>query len=222
MINFMSQEKEENNSNYLRDEIMKRTLLTVLAITVFIAAQAQVKVRFGIRAGWNTANISNTDGRYVNSFYFGAYPTIIFTESYTLQPEINFTSQNINLYYQIDDYDDQTKMFIHGLTIINKFYITEKFHFLIGPFFDIKIYEGWYDRYEEDENYYEDNPEELLRYVDTGIVGGFGFSIIPNLIIEARYKQGFVDMYEWWYDGPTNNIHLNQTFQVGLSYKFDK
>ena len=93
---------------------------------------------------------------------------------------------------------------------------------MIGPFFDIKIYEGWYDRYEDHEDYYEDNPEDLLRYVDTGIVGGLGFNIIPNLTIEARYKQGFIDMYEWWYDGPTNEIHLNQTFQLGLSYKFDR
>ena len=218
----MSQKKDEINSIYGTDIVMKRVLLTLLMIAIFVGAQAQVKVRFGIRAGWNTANISNTDGRYVNSFYFGAYPAIIFTDNYTLQPEFNFTSQNVNLYYQIDDYDDQTKLFIHGMTIINKFYITEKFHFLIGPFFDIKIYEGWYDRYEDHEDYYYDNPEDLFRYVDTGIVGGFGFNIIPNLSIEARYKQGFVDMYEWWYDGPTNEIHLNQTFQLGLSYKFDK
>ncbi len=208
--------------NYFKDIFIKRVLLTILMFAIYIAAQAQVKVRFGIRAGWNTANISNTDGRYVNSFYFGVYPAIKFTENYTLQPELNFTSQNVNLYYQIDDYDDQTKMFIHGLTIINKFYIAERFHFLIGPFFDIKIYEGWHDRYEDNEDYYYDNPEDLLRYVDTGIVGGFGFDIIPNLSIEARYKQGFVDMYEWWFDGTTENLHLNQTFQVGLSYKFDK
>jgi opacity protein-like surface antigen len=58
--------------------------------------------------------------------------------------------------------------------------------------------------------------------VDTGITGGFGFNIVPNLIIEARYKQGFVDMYEWWFDGNTQNIHLNQTFQLGLSYKFER
>lgn len=200
---------------------MKRAFLTMLTLAIITAAQAQVKVRFGIRAGWNTANISNTDGRYVNSFYFGAYPSIIFTDNYTLQPELNFTTQNVNLFYQIEDYDDQIKLFINGITIINKLYISERFHFIIGPFFDLKIYEGWYDRYQDDENYYDDNPEDLLRYVDTGIVGGFGFNIIPNLSVEARYKQGFVDMYEWWFDGDTEDIHLNQTFQLGLSYKFD-
>jgi len=200
---------------------MKRAFLTILTLAIITAAHTQTKVRFGIRAGWNTANISNTDGRYVNSFYFGAYPAIIFTDKYTLQPELNFTSQNVNLYYQIEDYDNQIKLFINGITIINKLYISERFHFIIGPFFDIKIYEGWYDRYQDNENYYLDNPEDLLRYVDTGIVGGFGFNIIPNLSVEARYKQGFVDMYEWWFDGDTEDIHLNQTFQLGLSYKFD-
>ena len=218
----MSQKKVEIITNYLRAIMIKKNLLTILAIIVFVAAQAQVKASFGIRAGWNTANISNTDGRYVNSFYGGVNGVIRFTEKYTLQPEINFTSQNVNLFYQIDDYDEQTRLFIHGMTIINKFYITERFHFMIGPFFEFKIYEGWYDRYEDGDDYYYDNPEDLLRYVDTGITGGFGFNIIPNLIIEARYKQGFVDMYEWWFDGNTGSIHLNQTFQVGLSYKFER
>ena len=201
---------------------MRKVFLTLLAFSIFIAAQAQVKASFGIRAGWNSANISNTDGRYVNSFYGGVNGVIRFSENYTLQPEINFTSQNVYLFYQIDDYEEQTTLFIHGMTIINKFYITERFHFMIGPFFEFKIYEGWYERYEEGNDYYYDNPEDLLRYVDTGITGGFGFNIIKNLIVEARYKQGFVDMYEWWYDGPTNEIHLNQTFQLGLSYKFDR
>ena len=199
---------------------MKKVFLTLMTFSIFIVVQAQVKASFGIRAGWNTANISNTDGRYVNSFYGGVNAVIKFSENYTLQPEINFTTQNVNLFYQIDDYDEQTKMFIHGITIINIFYITERFHFLIGPYFELKIYNGWYDRFDEDDYY--DNPEDLLRYVDTGITGGFGFNIIPNLIIEARYKQGFIDMYEWWYDGNTQNIHLNQTFQLGLSYKFDR
>ena len=206
----------------LKISIIKQASLTLLLFFVFVAIQAQVKASFGIRAGWNTAYISNTDGQYMNSFYGGVNGVIRFSENYTLQPEINFTSQNVNLFYQIDDYDDQTKLFIHGMTIINKFYITKRFHFMIGPFFEFKIYEGWYDRYEDNEDYYYDNPEDLLRYVDTGITGGFGFNIIPNLIIEARYKQGFIDMYEWWFDGYTENIHLNQTFQLGLSYKFDR
>lgn len=207
--------------NYFKELFLNKVLLTILIFSVFFVAQAQVKASFGIRAGWNSANISNTDGRYVNSFYGGVNAVIRFSENYTLQPEINFTTQNVNLFYQIDDYDPQTTLFIHGITVINKFYITEKFHFMVGPYFEFKIYEGWYDRYEEDEYYY-DNPEDLLRYVDTGITGGFGFNIIPNLIIEARYKQGFVDMYEWWFDGYTENNHLNQTFQLGLSYKFDR
>lgn len=206
----------------LEISIIKKAVLTLLLFFVIASGQAQVKANFGIRAGWNTASISNTDGRYVNSFYGGVNGVIRFSENYTLQPEINFTSQNVNLFYDIDDYDDQTRMFIHGMTIINKFYITERFHFMIGPFFEFKIYEGWYDRYEDNEDYYYDNLEDLLRFVDTGITGGFGFNIIPNLIIEVRYKQGFVDMYEWWFDGYTENIHLNQTFQLGLSYKFDR
>lgn len=200
--------------------IIKKAILTLLLFFVFGSGQAQVKASFGIRAGWNTAYISNTDGQYVNSFYGGINGVIRFSKSYTLQPELNFTNQNVNLFYQIDDYNEQNRLFIHGLTIMNKFYISGKFHFMIGPFFDFKIYEGWYDRYEEGDYYY-DNPEDLLRYVDTGITGGFGFNIIPNLIIELRYKQGFVDMYKWWFDGYTENIHLNQTFQLGLSYKFD-
>jgi hypothetical protein len=29
-------------------------------------------------------------------------------------------------------------------------------------------------------------------------------------------------MYEWWFDGNTQNIHLNQTLQLGFSYKFER
>lgn len=213
--------ENETGKNYFKELFLNKVLLTILTFSICFTSQAQVKASFGIRAGWNSSNISNTDGRYANSFYGGVNAVIRFSENYTLQPEINFTTQNVNLFYQIDDYDPQTTLFLHGITVINKFYITERFHFMVGPFFEFKIYEGWYDRYEEGDYYYE-NPEDLLRYVDTGITGGFGFNIIPNLIIEARYKQGFVDMYEWWFDGNTENIHLNQTFQLGLSYKFDR
>ena len=199
---------------------MKRVSLIVIMLFISFATEAQVKVRFGIRAGWNSANISNTDGRYTNSFYGGVHAVIRFSEKYTLQPELNLTYQNVNLFYPIEDFDDKTKIWLHGGSIINKFYLTKKFHLMVGPFFGIKLYENWYENFNDDEDYYDD-PEDLLQYFDTGIVVGIGYNIIPNLLIEARFKQGFVDMYEWWYDGETNDSHLNQTFQLGLSYKFD-
>ena len=62
---------------------------------------------------------------------------------------------------------------------------------------------------------------------DFGLTGGLGYSMPNGLTFEARFKQGFVDIFGGEYsedsDGnvDVDQIYLNQLFQLGISYTFD-
>ncbi|MNG17966.1 hypothetical protein D3C84_1019910 [compost metagenome] len=86
------------------------------------------------------------------------------------------------------------------------------FHLLAGPSLDFKTSDN-FGRYGYD-------PIDT----DLAFVGGIGYSLPNGLTFEARFKQGFIDIYgydgvdydDYYYD----QVILNQVFQFGISYTF--
>jgi len=207
---------------------MKRFLVFFLIVFSCWVSHSQVKARFGIRAGLNSSKISNLEGSYQNDFYLGGFVAIKFSKFYVLQPELSFSRQGSKLGDYQDEFGHTNDIRIAFISnsIINKFYLSKNVHVIVGPYFDIKVFDNnWnMDYYTIDDysygsdTFYYDGEE--ATFVDTGIIFGLGYHIIPNLMLEVRYKQGFVSMFDWW-NTTTSNEYLNQVFQFGLAYKFD-
>lgn len=194
---------------------MKQTLLSAFLFFAVIASQAQVTVKPGIRAGANFSKITSTDFDYRPAFYVGGFVAVKLTRFYTLQPEINYSSQGAkaNVVYLIanQNYYAEQNISIGYLSfaMINRFTFSDQFDLHFGPTLD----------FQTDSNTYTNSD------VDLAFTAGVGYTLPFGLTIEARVKKGIVDVLESdSYNESYNYVddwNTNLVFQVGASYKFD-
>lgn len=199
--------------------------ITTLAFILFIGtltSQAQVTVNPGLRGGLNLSRLTNIDDNGLKSdFYAGGLVAIKFNKYFTLQPELTYSRQGSEgRYYseQNPDFGTRTKYELNYLSLdaVAKFHFGgQGFHILAGPSADFKTSDN-FGRYDFD-------PIDF----DFSIIAGVGYSLPNGLTFEARFKQGFVDIYGYdglEYDNDDNyyyeDLILNQVFQIGISYTF--
>jgi len=217
---------------------MKKRIIIALAFFAFTAVQAQVSVKPGIRAGVNFSKFTSADTQLKPNFYVGGTLGIKFTKVYTLQPELSYSRQGANVteYYQssTDGFDPafyvsqrKTKYELNYLTlgIINKFTFGKGFQVAVGPSLDFKV----------SDNFAGNNSNRPIDF-DLSLVAGIGYAFSNGITIEARLKQGLVDIFgyevyndynDYDYDYQNDNYYsynqavLNQVIQLGVSYSFD-
>lgn len=209
---------------------MKKLIVALfMVIGIAPSSQAQVSLKPGIRAGVNFSKLTNYDTDFKTGFYIGGELAIKFNTLYTLQPELIYSRQGGNsggqYVYYIDDMlfysDNKIKYTIDYLSLsaINKFHFGTGFHLLVGPSLDFKVNDNF------ENNFYNKQPIGF----DFSLIGGFGYSLPNGLSFEARFKQGMVDIYGNNYNmnmdqnnnGNYDEVVLNQSFQLGISYTFD-
>jgi hypothetical protein len=198
---------------------MKKLFTSVILLFIFGISQAQVQLWLGPKAGLNVANVSDLDGKSFMGMYGGAAFAVKFNERYALQPELGFSMQGASEIYKTKE-DLKLTYFTVGL--MNKLYLVEGFHILAGPEFNFKIndtFSDWAsDDIYDDEGYFIG--ESDAQPFDFTIVGGLGYDLPFGLTLEARYKQGLLDVMDFFNFDDDGKSRLNQVFQVGISYKF--
>ena len=198
---------------------MKKLFLGLLLAAGF-SVSAQVTFKPGIRGGLNLTSITQSRGSFKPTFYVGGLGEIKLTKRYALQPEIIYSRQGSND-ITTEYYDYSTGFDVTGqkdveldyvsLAVINKFYIVDGFHALVGPTLDFLV---------NDNLVYHDTD------VDLGITFGLGYTTPSGFTIEARFKKGVVDVLESEYyrsgsDFFLGDYNTNILFQFGVSYALD-
>lgn len=207
---------------------MKTKFLIILFFLGLTIANSQVTLKPGVKAGLNISRFTNTDGSNKSDFYLGGLLAIKLAKFYTLQPELVYTRQGANLktYSDLTNFDpivyssktEKYSLNYLSLGIINKFTFGHGFQVVVGPSLDFKVGDNF-------EGYASD---DLIGF-DLAFIGGLGYEFKNGLTIEARFKQGMVDIFgdNYNYDNDTNGngnydeVILNQLFQLGVSYSFD-
>jgi len=214
-----------------------KKLLFITAVTWlgFTYSYAQVTFKPGVRAGLNFSKFTNTDADMKTDFYLGATLAIKFVKFYTLQPELTYSRQGVKFTQYSYNYDGSgfdpilpsartSKSYsLDYLTvgIINKFTFGKGFQVMVGPSLDFKVNDNF-------SSYYTERPEGF----DLSLVAGVGYAFPNGLAIEARIKQGIIDIFGYnlyadednYYDnnGNYDDVILNQVIQLGVSYTFGK
>jgi len=186
---------------------MKKVLLLSLFLTFSSITLAQVTFKPGARVGANLASISKTDDNSRVDFYAGIFGKLKLGKLYALQPEITYTkqgSENIELDYL-------------SIALINKFYLLKDkmpIYALIGPSFDVNLHgdTGSYSN-----NYSSGYSTGVTFEADLSFQAGVGYDFPFGLGVEARYKQGTIDVIG---DDAIFEGQLNSVIQLGVSYKF--
>lgn len=204
-------------------------LLMVVAMTT-AATFSQVKVRPGFRAGLNASKITNLENVNrkvgVNASMF---VNLHLSRFYELQPELTYSNQgwSRDSYRFTDPYNDITynvnseDVSTHyiGIALTNKFFMSPKIglHVLLGPGMEFNV---------------SDNlPYDTITPIDLTLFAGIGYEFPFGLGLEARYKQGLIDVRDGYYDDYYNNGYyegeyyngknkLNSVFQFSVFYKF--
>ncbi|MWB93862.1 outer membrane beta-barrel protein [Flavobacterium sp. GA093] len=202
----------------------------IIAAFVFVTGftNAQVTVSPGIKGGLNISGLTNferTNSKY--DFYAGGFVAIKFNKYFTLQPEILYSRQGVELNIATGSLNNQNDFVYNSrkanyelnylsLDAVAKFHFNGKgFHVLAGPSFDFKIDDN-------NDEFYADKPVNF----DLGLIAGVGYSLPNGLTFEARFKQGLIDIYGYDYaddengNGNYDEVFLNQVFQFGISYTF--
>ncbi len=200
---------------------MKKILFLILFFSFSILGFAQSRVNPGIRLGLNSANISNTNLENKIGLNGAVFLDVRLSDFYALQPEISFSNQGGESSFNQEDLN------INYISIAaaNKFYVIPKqgLHFILGPSIDFDF----------DNNFINlingGTDDSDVTPVDLSLFFGIGYEFPFGLIIEARYKQGLInidlfDDYFWYSDtedeNDSGNPSLNNVFQVGIAYKF--
>lgn len=215
---------------------MKKSIIVFIFLISNLTIYSQIKVRPGARLGLNSSNISNLENSSRKTgINAAAFINIKFADFYQLQPEFTFSQQGASYgvtYSQFyDPYDPIIQTYTQdvdlnisyvGVSIANKFFIIPNLglHFIVGPSIEVNVNDDGAD----------------ITPVDFALFGGIGYEFPFGLGIEARYKQGFIDIrdgydgsyysgnyyYDYgndhYYDG--NNL-LNGVIQASVYYKFD-
>jgi len=170
---------------------MMKKLYTILLIIIFIGAQytaeAGGKNKFGIRAGYQAANLYNSDGLSgygnINTFYVGFYRDFKFAP-------LLYLGAGMDYYQNGTVKDSDNKIALHYLSV--PLYLKLK----VGPFFalagagaNFKIHEKWTIK-----GISETPPSEIKSNgFDLPVFAGVGLKF-AFITIEARYYYGTMDV----------------------------
>lgn len=177
---------------------------------------SQSKTSFGLRSGINVSKLSHTNLESKTNFYLGALVHIKLSETYVLQPELGYSKQGGQT-----KFSDEKDVDIHyiSLAFANKFFVKNSgLHFIIAPGLDFDADDSLVSLVNRSEG-------NDVTFIDLTMGIGMGAEFKNGLGIEARYKQGLVDVFSGnWHRFESqqyeDETQLNGVFQIGILYKF--
>jgi hypothetical protein len=193
---------------------MKKINAFVVAILVSSAAMAQDEPKFGLKGGLNvsTLNYDNgTDADWKTGFHLGGLAHIHLTPSFSLQPEVYYSSQGAKLPYNTND-----KMVLN-LSYINvpfllQYNFANGFRLQGGP--QIGFLVGVSDKVGDQELNLRKTSD--YKAVDLSIPLGLSYLGYSGFGVDARYNIGLTNIHK-----TDPGTAKNGVFQVGVFYLFD-
>ncbi|HLV37844.1 outer membrane beta-barrel protein [Xanthomarina sp.] len=197
---------------------MKNLLLSICFIFVASISFSQSKKGIGFRGGVNISKLTNANLEHKTNAYFGIFYQTRISDFYALQPELGYSNQGGKT-------KNEGLVYVEYITlgVTNKFFPSPDLglYMLATPGFDFDIDDtpiGLANR--------NGNSGNDATFIDFNFSFGFGMEFKNGLSIEARYKQGLVDVYSSSFHNFESQLYedrnqFNSVFQIGLAYKFN-
>lgn len=158
-------------------------------------------IKFGVKAGLNYANFSgseiNTDA--ITSYHLGALAEIRIFDSFSIQPELIYSTQGASYKNVIDEYKNELGYI--SLPVMSKIYLSDSFSLEVGP-------QASFLLSKKDEF-------NLNNYntFDFSVNAGLGFKITESLFAQARYSLGLTEISK-------NADAKNNVVQLSVGFMF--
>jgi len=195
-------------------------IITVIALLSIVFVNAQ-NVQFGAKAGVNFASINGDDTEEFDmrtSFHVGAVAEFLFSERFSLQPELIYSSQGAKM--SDEGFDFIIKLNYINLPIMAKYYVTEGLSLEVGPQFGLLLSakaKSEFDGESEEEDIKDD-----LNDFDFGINFGAGYKLENGLSFTARYNYGFSNLADSGSEDIGDTNFNNGVIQLSVGFNFKK
>ncbi|MDO5616585.1 MAG: porin family protein [Cruoricaptor ignavus] len=160
--------------------------------------------QFGVKAGMNVSNVSNSDAKSKVGFNAGVFMNAPIAESFSIQPEVlynNLGAKNGNTTLNLD---------YIAVPVMFQYKATPEFYLEAGPEF------GFLVSAKAKNNGNKADVKDGMETFNFGVGVGAGYYFTQNIGINARYVAGFTDVAK----NNSGDAARNGVFQVGLNYKF--
>lgn len=185
-----------------------KKLFLVGALALVGAVNAQT---FGVKAGMNISNISNSDdSKSKIGLNAGVFLNAPIAANFSIQPEVLYNSKGAKS--DFEGFDLNLNLDYISVPVMFQYNATPQFYLEAGPEFSFLL-SGKVKADGESEDV-----KESFKGFDMGIGLGAGYYFTPNIGITARYVAGVTDIL----DANDGDASRNGVFQVGLAYKFSK
>jgi hypothetical protein len=215
----------------------KLFLLAAVAVFGLTSVNAQMDVKFGVKAGVNVATIGGdfgisdvdeeTDTKSKIGFHIGGVAELMLSEKFALQPELLYSQQGATVEYKHadpeDNFDQETTFSYIHVPIMAKFFPIENFSIELGPQFGFLVSDN--DDYSQDWAKPEQGEENEYKSFDFGLNFGLGYKLENGVNFTARYNFGITEV-----DDTPNDLDFgflgdtfsrkNRVLQVSVGYMF--
>ena len=193
-----------------------------LFLGLSIAASSLVfSQQFGIKGGMNVSSISDDgydDTKSKVGYYGGVFVNIPASESFSIQPEVIYNNLGSEVKLG-NSYSRKLNLNYITVPVMFQFKATPQFYLEAGPEFGFLVSADSKTTWNNSTSTAELDKDNFNNF-NMGVGLGAGFDITKNVGINARYVAGFSDVTKPSSDPSTNAKNKNNTFQVGLNFKF--
>ena len=189
---------------------MKRIILSLGLLVGAVGVANAQEARFGIKAGLNLANQTNTDANNRKNLVgaaAGLMADFSFSDLISLHPEVLFSQKGVK-------YEDG------GTTIKSRrTYIDVPLLLRVkadGLFFEAGPQVGFLAARKDENNNIVNTSTNGIRKVDVGYIAGVGYQLPQGLELGVRYNGGISDVND-----PSGSTKIrNSVFQFQVGYLF--
>lgn len=223
----------------------KITLFTIAAMLVAFSANAQEKLTYGIKGGFNSSIITNLDVDYgfdgyiqaerIPSFHAGAFAEWRFNRFFAVASELLYSRQGVGIdsYTRISSnesiyVDSYTYLNYLNIPVMAKFYPVKWLSIDLGPQAGLLISAKTKSTLTSvsatgAETHKETtNSKSDMKTLDFGFVTGLTFNFGKHVFLQTRYNFGLTEVFKSKSDMVDLNDkkHSNRVIQFGLGYRF--
>lgn len=190
------------------------------------------KIRFGIKAGINFANIyeEETGFDYGNrtGIHFGGMVQIPISKKIFFQPELLYSMQGSTAMIPEEETELTMKMDYINIPMMVKYNLFKRLNVEAGPQVGFLLSSKIVANYSDEDAFFEDgltlDDKEFKNKVDFSIGLGASYDFTKNIFAAVRYNIGVSNVYkkgtEIIDDDGTYGTSRNGVFQLSLGYKF--
>jgi hypothetical protein len=167
---------------------MKKTVLSLLFLTILsLTAQAQ-SIKLGIKGGINYANQTGSDitittqnykSEAITNYHIGLLAEIKLLENFAIQPELLYSTKGASYKYALTEFKNELGYIT--IPVLLKFGLSKSLSLELGPQAGFLLSE---------KNNVDFKDSETFEF---SAVGGLGLKITKNLFIQARYGLGLTN-----------------------------